>query len=271
MARRMPAVGGVVLSHLEFDLLWSDLDLGAPPYPLEIRSHGFTMAERDQLGGRVFESLDEAGLIDGDEVAAWVEDLLVLLSRPVLSVDALIIGQVPLRLVAVAGHRQAVLAVLDHTELALRPIRPAELTEVVADVIGDVGAGPGQPVTLAREAFSAAMNAFASDGHEGFTAALAREGVTGRAVRALSSIVDSPRTCSGQFAANGPAGRSPIVAWFDTEAGRYGVTVEAAGAGRLVTVTPADKRWLAARLSALLDRVRGHDPAGEAPLSGILR
>lgn len=67
------------------------------------------------------------------------------------------------------------------------------------------------------------MNAFASDGYEGFTAALARAGVVGRAVRALSSIVDSPRACSGQLAANGPAGRSPIVTWFDTEAGRYGV------------------------------------------------
>jgi hypothetical protein len=271
MARRMPAVGGVVLTHLEFDLLWSDLDLGAPPYPLEIRSHGFTMAERDELGGQVFDSLDQAGLIDGEEVAAGLEEQLVLLSRPVLSVDALIIGEVPLRLVAAAGHRQAVLAVLDHAELALRPIRPAELTGVVADVIGDVPPGPGHPVTLAREAFSGAMNAFAANGHDGFTATLARAGITGRAARALSSIVDSPRTCSGQLAANGPLGRSPIVAWFDTEAGRYGVTVEAAGGGRLVTVTPADKRWLAARLTGLMDQVRERGAAEDGPLSGILR
>lgn len=271
MARRLPAVGGVVLSQLEFDLLWSDLDLGPPPYPLEIRSHGFTMAERDALGGQVFRGLDEAGLIDGDAIADGLVEQLVLLSRPAWSVDALIIGEVPLRLVAAAGHRQAVLAVLDHTELALRPLRPAEVIDVVADVIGDVPPGPGQPVTLAREAFSDAMNAFASHGQDGFISVLARAGVTGRAVRALSSIVDSPRTCSGQLAANGPAGRSPIVAWFDTEAGRYGATVEAAGAGRLVTVTPADKSWLAARLTALLDGVRESGPSEHEPLSGILR
>src|SRR6187399_638913 len=188
----MTAVDGVVLSHLEFDLLWSDLDVGAPPYPLEVRSHGFTMAERADLGGQVFDSLAGAGLIDGERVSPELEELLLLLSKPTTSVDALIIGEIPLRLLAAAGYRQAVLAVLDNAELAVRPIGPRELTAIVADVIGDVPAGPGQSVTLAREEFSAAMKAFAANGHSGFEWTLSRAGISGRAARGLSTIVDSP-------------------------------------------------------------------------------
>lgn len=256
MARRMTTVDGVVLSHLEFDLLWEDLDLGTPPYPLKVPSHGLTMTERDELGGQVFETLDRAGLIDGDRVAVELEEHLTLLARPVLSVDALLVGEVPLRLLAAAGRRHAVLAVLDHIELALRPIPARDLVGIVTDVIGDVPAGPGQPVRLPREVFSEAMNSFAAKGHDAFEWTLAQAGVTGRQVRALSTIVGTRRRCSGQLAANGPGGRSPVLAWFDTEAGRYGVTVDAVPGGRLVTVTPADGTWLAARLGELLDRVR---------------
>lgn len=70
----------------------------------------------------VFESLHAAGLHDGREVDRALEDLLILLSRPVLSLDALVLGEVPLRVPAAASGRRAVLAVLDREELALRPI-----------------------------------------------------------------------------------------------------------------------------------------------------
>ncbi|HVW42609.1 MAG TPA: ESX secretion-associated protein EspG [Amycolatopsis sp.] len=252
----MTGVEGVVLSNLEFDLLWTDLALGELPYPLEVPSHGHTMAERDELGGQVFDTLDEAGLIDGDEIAADLEDQLTLLSDPALSVDALLIGEVPLRLLAAAGQRQAVLAVLDHAELALRPIAPDALVPVVAEVIGDAPPGRGQEVRLPRAVFSAAMNAFATKGHSGLEWVLAQAGITGRETRALSTLATAPRTCSGQLAANGPGGRSPIVSWFDTEAGRYAARVEQIAGDSWVTLTPADGSWLAARTAELTDRVR---------------
>lgn len=256
MARRMTGTDGVVLSQLEFDLLWADLELGELPYPLDVPSHGRTMAERDELGAQVFESLDAAGLIDGDDVVGELEAQLTLLRSPALSVDALLIREVPLRLLAAAGPRRAVLAVLDHAELALRPIAPADLVPIVADIIGDAPPGQGQAVRLPRAAFSAAMNAFAGKGHDGLDWALAQAGITGRETRALATLVTAGRTCSGQLAANGPGGRSPVVSWFDTQAGRYAATVERIAGESWVTLTPADGSWLAARIAELTGRVR---------------
>ena len=73
----------MVLSHSEFDLLWDDLIGWTPPYPLEVASHGATMAERDELGAKVFAALGNAGLADGEEVAPGLRGLVELLDRPV--------------------------------------------------------------------------------------------------------------------------------------------------------------------------------------------
>ncbi|KAA9148160.1 ESX secretion-associated protein EspG [Amycolatopsis acidicola] len=253
----MTEVDGLVLSQLEFDLLWDDLGLGAQPYPLGVPSHGYTMDEREDLGGEVFESLNAAGLIDGEEISPELEELLATLNSPAISVDALLLGEVPLRLLAAAGPRQAVLAVLDSEELALRRIFPVQqLLPVVADVLGAAPAGPGQEVRLPREVFAESLRTFAESGHSGFEWTLAQAGITGRAVRALWTLAESPRVCSGQLAANGPRGRSQVVTWFDTEAGRYGVTTQGRAGKQWVTVTPADGAWLATRLTELADQVR---------------
>ncbi|MFE0023952.1 ESX secretion-associated protein EspG [Amycolatopsis sp. NPDC059021] len=263
MARTLPSVNGIVLSHLEYDLLWADLGLGPQPYPLEVRSHGYTMDERDVLGGQVFDGLAEAGLIDEDDrVDPRVDELLESLARPVVSVDALVVGEISLRVLAAAGKRRGVLATLDDVELALRPMWPDELVDVVAGVIGDCNPGPGEPVRLPRETFSEAMRAFADKGYPAFERTLARAGITGRATRALSTMVDSPRHVSGQLAANGAAGRSPVVSWFDTDAGRYGATVQDVAGTRWVTVTPANGHWLVNRVEELLHR------AGETGTAG---
>lgn len=256
MARLMPTVDGVVLSHLEFDLLWSDLGVGPAPYPLEVNSHGYTMAERDELGGQVFEALAQAGLVDEqDEVDPRLNDLLMLLAQPAFSVDALLIGEVPMRLLAAAGRAEGVLAVLDAHELALRPAQPHELIDLVIGVIGECAPGPGRQVRLPREVFSAAMRAFADTGFLGFERTLADAGVRGRDTRAIATIVDSPRIASGQLAANRAQARSPVLAWYDTAAGRYAATVENVSGTQWMTLTPADARWLAGCTRGLLDRL----------------
>lgn len=256
MARRMTDVDGLVLSQLEFDLLWDDLGLGEYPYPLDVASHGYTMDEREDLGGEVFESLGAAGMLDGEEIVPELAEQLATLRNPALSVDALLLGEVPLRLLAAAGRRDGVLAVLDSDELALRRIQPHELLPMVAGVLGSVPAGPGEEVRLPRAVFSAALRTFAETGHHDFERVLSQAGITGRAVRALWTLAESPKACSGQFAANGPRGRSQVVTWFDTEAGRYGVTKQGRGDRQWVTLTPAGDAWLASRLSDAADQVR---------------
>jgi ESX secretion-associated protein EspG len=252
----MTTADGVVLSHLEYDLLWADLEVGPQPYPLEVRSHGYTMAERDELGGQVFQTLARAGLIDErDEVDPRLDELLMLLARPAFSVDALVFGEQALRVLAAAGTREAVLAVLDEQELTMRTSPPHELVDRVAELAGRRPPGPGQPVRMPREVFSAAMRAFADNGFFGFERTLADAGVRGRETRALATIVESPRTASGQLAANRAGRRSGVVTWFDTEAGRYGATVENVAGTRWVSLTPADGRWLAERIREQLERL----------------
>lgn len=248
MARR--SATGVVLTHLEFDLLWEDLGGGDPPYPLEVPSHGETEDERDALGGEVLRTLTAAGLADGEDVSPELEDLFDLLVHGEVSVDALVFRPTPWRVLATARGRRGVLAVLNDREVALEPV--TDLVGAITKVVGDAPAGPGEPVALPRPAFSAAMDAYAKSGHTGLERALAQARVTGRATRAITTLVDSPRAAGGQLAATGPTGRSRILSWTDTAAGRYTMTTDDTD---WVHVTPADTPRLARHLTTLLTTV----------------
>lgn len=257
MARRTATTAGVILSHLEFDLLWEDLGPGGPPpYPLDVPAHGATHGERDDLGVRVFAGLAEAGLTDGDDVDADLADLVALLGSPTLSIDALVLGEAPWRLLAAARKTAGVLAVQDDRELVLEPSRPDNLVAAVVRMLGDQPAGPGDQLRLPRATYAAAMDAYARNGYDAFERALGAAGITGRAVRALATLVTAERYAAGQLAATGPAGRTPVLAWFDTAAGRYAVTPEDSGGEPWVVVTPADGVRLADRVARLVDAAR---------------
>ncbi|WP_020658257.1 ESX secretion-associated protein EspG [Amycolatopsis benzoatilytica] len=268
MARQLPGADGVVLSHLEFDLLWADFDLGPAPYPLEVPSHGYTLEEREELGFQVAESLAGAGLLDdADEPHPLLGQVFATLAEPVFSVDLLVFRDPPLRALAAAGTKLGVLAVLDAGELALRPCHPDDVPHLAASVLGPAKPGRGQPVRLPREAFSEAMQAFAANGNDALERVLGEAGLTERDTRTISTLVTRPRVGYGQFAVNGPGGRSPAVAWYDTEAGRYGAVVRESAGTRWVTVAPADEAWIADRMRELsrgVSSVRGaREPAGE--------
>ncbi|MBB5959145.1 hypothetical protein FHS29_005765 [Saccharothrix tamanrassetensis] len=252
MARRSATT--VVLSHLEFDLLWEDLGVGDPPYPLEVDSHGETLAERDDLGVDVFRSLASAGLADGDDVAPELEELFGYLTGSTLSADALVFRPQPWRVLAAVRGGRGVLAVLNDQEVALEPI--GDLVGAMARVIGDERPGPGEQLRLPRSVFSAAMQAYATAGYPALERALAVGGVTGRATRAITTLVESGRGAAGQLACTGPSGRSPVLSWTDTTAGRYAMANEDVAGEPWVLVTPADGAWLTRRLTGLLADVR---------------
>ncbi|MGM1059967.1 ESX secretion-associated protein EspG [Saccharothrix sp. Mg75] len=252
MARR--STTAVVLSHLEFDLLWEDFGEGDPPYPLEVPSHGGTEDERDELGAAVLRTLTEAGLADGDDVSPELEDLFGLLAHGSPSIDALVFRPTPWRVLATTRGARGVLAVLNDSEVALEPV--ADPVAAVLRVVGDAAPGPGDPVSLPRPAFSAAVDAYATQGHAALERTLARAGVTGRATRAITTLVDAPRVATGQLAATGRTGRSPVLSWTDTAAGRYALTTERSGAEQWVRISPADTAWLTRHLAGLVDAVR---------------
>jgi len=258
MARRTQ--WGVVLSPVEFDLLWDDLGLGESPYPLDVPSHGATMVERAELAAAALAALADVGLVggaDGEDLDAELLENLVLLRHNTLSVDALVFGDRPRRALAAAGDERAVLAVLDGDDLAIEPVHRDRVVHAVMSVIGDARPGPGEQVRLPRAAYSAAMDGYARTGYPGFERALVTSGVQGRAIRPLATMVESRRTASGQLAATGPEGRSPVLSWFDTEAGRYAASTEDGGAEPWVTITPADGALIARRLTELIGGVAG--------------
>lgn len=250
MARR--SATAVVLSHLEFDLLWEDLGAGEPPYPLEVPSFGATLDERERLGGEVFGSLAAAGLVDGDRVAPELEGLFGLLAANSVAVDALVFRPRPWRVLAAARGGRGVLAVLDDREVALEAIR--DVVAAMSRVIGDAPAGPGEQVRMPRAVFSAAVDAYARTGYAGMERALASGGITGRAVRSITTVVESGRRAAGQLAVTGPRGRSPMLSWTDTEAGRYAMAAEEVSGEPWVLVSPADGPWLTRHLADLLAR-----------------
>jgi hypothetical protein len=251
MARR--SATAVVLSHLEFDLLWEDLGTGEPPYPLEVPSHGETMDDRDALGSAVLRTLTEAGLADGEDVSPELEELFTLLAHGEVSVDALVFRPHPWRVLATSRGNRGVLAVLNDREVALEPI--TDLTSAITRVIGDAPAGPGEQVRMPRPVFAAAMDAYARSGHPALERTLAQAGITGRATRSITTLVDSPRRSTGQLAATGPSGRSRVLSWTETAAGRYALTTQQSPDTEWVHLSPADTAWLTRHLTTLLSQV----------------
>ncbi|SES27979.1 EspG family protein [Lentzea xinjiangensis] len=253
MARRSPATGAVVLSHLEFDLVWEDLGFGDPPAALDVPSHGATEADRDRLGAEVLATLARAGLVDEhDDVVPELEELFGILRHHTVSVDALVFGEQPWRVLAAVRGSRGVLAVLNNEELALEPIAREDLVRAVAKVLGERPAGPGEQVRLPRPAYSAALRGYAEHGYDALERALAGAGVRGSAMRPLITIAQAGRLGAGQLAVTGGRGRSPVLTWSDTEAGRYVITTEDVRDEQWVRVVPADLAWLTRRLTEMV-------------------
>ncbi|ANZ40864.1 hypothetical protein BBK82_37655 [Lentzea guizhouensis] len=253
MARRLPATGAVVLSHLEFDLVWEDLGFGDLPAALDVPSHGATEAERDQLAAGVAETLAGAGLVDDhDDVVPELEELLGMLHHHAVSVDALVFADQPWRVLAAVRGSRGVLAVLNNEELALEPMARDDLVRAVVKVLGEHPAGPGEQVRLPRAAYSAALQGYVDHGYHGLERALADAGVRGSAMRPLITIAEAGRIGAGQLAVTGGRGRSPVLTWSDTKAGRYAITTEHVHEEQWVRVVPADPAWITRRLTDMV-------------------
>lgn len=249
----------VRLSHIEFDIVWELLGLGERPYPLAVPSAGETMEERAALRDQVLRGLAEKGLHDGRELHPRLEDLLVMLVRNRYTVDGLLSVGRYLQVLAAARGEYGLLAVLTDDELRLEPVRG--VVDAVVSLVPEEKPGPGGPVSMPRALYEEAAQAYEGSGYVGFEAAMNRGGITGRGLRTVSTLVESGRHGGGQLAANsvdrlGRRTRTPVLNWFDTDAGRYLVYAERRRDREdWLTFAPGDSQRIAMRLKELVASV----------------
>jgi hypothetical protein len=251
-------VSATSLSHQEFDFLWEHLGFTERPYPLDVRSFGYTMDERAALREQVRESLRRKGLHDGAEVAPALEEQLALLGRHTFSVDGRLSVGETLRVLAASDGSRGVLAAQSDDEVKVAWVRGSRLVPAVIALLPDRQPGPGGAARLPKQVFDAAVDEFAASGYVGLERTLTNGGVTGRDLRTVITLLESGRRGGGQLAANsvdqvGRRARTPVLNWFDTEPGRYLVHTEVTrDRVEWLTIAPADTARIHQRLSEMV-------------------
>ncbi|TCO58055.1 ESX secretion-associated protein EspG [Actinocrispum wychmicini] len=234
------------LSLPALDMLWEDMKLGTFPFPLEIRSHGETVEERIRIKTAVYSDLERRGLVRGRRPEPELEDVLRLLARPTISIDAVAMVDMagePTKAMVVATGRHALLAVQGDLTVTLTSVRETALTSSIVEVLPHVKAGPGVPVSMPVDDLNARGAHRRPDPEDKMK------------LQRLAAVMQRPVVRAGQFGItvrdpHGKATRLPGITWFDTDAGRYMNVLRAASDGEeWLTLTPADSGRISHRLS----------------------
>jgi hypothetical protein len=251
----------VIISTLEFDVLWEHLGLETMPLVLKVPSPGKTREERRTIEDQVWRQLGARGLGGPRALDPTLEDLLHVLNRPQQEIDARMwLNERSVRVLAAGKGQAGVLAVLDGGQLILRPAEADGLPREALTTLPAAPAGEGHSITLPSADLDAAATS-ASTPEE------LEEALRGR-VRAddahtLAEMVRDA-TNRGQF---GAAARDKwgkrvrpdrVVAFYDTPKGRYLQMRRAAdGQPPWSTISPVDYRRLHHHLVELLAEAAG--------------
>lgn len=254
----MPIAGNVVLSRLEFDVLWERERLPRRHVALDVASPGETHAERAELAEQAWDGLAGRGLAIRGRAGDDLLELLNLLAHPQVAIDVWLWADHEVSALAVSQGGQALLAVLDGEQVWLIPAREAALPEAAVSVLGDWPAGPGRSVSLPHEALRRADASVAGDPKSLITALRDRGVALGQAQDLAAMLAG--QQARAQFGAQRTgrdrqvhrAGR--VIACYDTAAGRYLLQLGTGADGRdWATIAPADNNLLVRRVRELLD------------------
>lgn len=258
---------GISLTPEQYDLVWADLDVGEHVYPLTVRSHGATYAERDALRRRVHAQLAARGLAHDGRPADELAGPLVLLARAPVWLDMVWLAGVGDRharaaVVARSGDDAVLARSTDDPDgppgLHLRRVRGTAALLALLDLLPPALAGTGQVITLPRSALAPPERE-----QRGVLAPARRSGRYAAELGAFEALVARPRLRGGQVAANsrtrdGGRRRSRTLDWFDTADGRWLLTTSRGGDGEeRLTVAPVDTTRFAHRLRDAVDGLLG--------------
>jgi hypothetical protein len=249
-----------VLSTREFDFVWSHLELGRMPYPVDVPSIGATMKERATLRAETFDGLRDKGLLRGERLDPDLADLLRVLAAPSVSVDTVGFGDGPIRGLAASDGSKATLVALYGDTLSFASIRPTALATSIVEVLppGDAGSRPA--ISLPHQALQKAVDGDDDDPFGDGTERdiLISNGVSDEDATTLVELADR-RIGGGQFGLTtvsrptrtrpGARTRSKtMITWFDTGEGRYLMVHD----GDWISLAPADAGRIAHRINELL-------------------
>jgi hypothetical protein len=250
--------GSIVLSALEFDVLWETERLPLRHVALDVASPGSTHSERSALVDDAWAALARRRLARGRRAAGELVDILHLLAHPKVAIDVWVWADREIKGLAVTAGSQSVLAVVDGDEVWLIPAGGTVLPEAAVSVAGDLAPGVGQSVSVPHEALVAADKEARGEA-KALVTALEDRGVALWQAQELGGMLLG-QVARGQFGVqrSGRDGRvhrqGRVVAFHDTDAGRYLFQLGRGADGRdWATVTPADNNLLATRVRELLD------------------
>jgi EspG family len=252
--------GTIVLSKLEFDVLWEAEKLPPKHEALTVPSPGRTHTERRQLVANAFASLEQRGLAERQRAVPDLVDQLHLLAHHQLSIDSWVWTDHRISSLAVVAGSNALLAAVDGPEVWLIPARETSIAEAAVSIAGDVLAGPGLSVSLPTDVLAKADSEARGDARE-FAAALTSQGVSGPDAKTMADMVRDMNV-RGQFGVTRVqrdqriVRADRVVAFHDTPRGRYVHLAKPNNDGRVwSTVTPADSRRLAGCVQELMAEV----------------
>lgn len=252
--------GSVVLSTLEFDVLWQAERLPERHVALETASPGQTHSERAELEEQAWQSLAERGLTNRGRLSGEMLDKLSLLARPQLALDVWVWADREISALVASGGGDALLAMVDGPEVWLIPARASALAEAAVTVIGDSPPGSGRSVSLPHEALRRADTA-AGGQPQAMVTALEDRGVGLAQAQELARMLVG-QLGRGQFGVqrtsrDGQVHRADrVVAFYDNDTGRYLMQLGRNADGRdWATVAPADNGLLIQRIRELIDEV----------------
>lgn len=252
--------GSIVLSHLEFDMLWETERLPRKHAALDVTSPGTTHTERDELVAKAWAALAARRLARGRRASGDLVDMLNLLANPKVAIDVWMWADREIKGLAVSTGSQALLGVVDGDEVWLIPARDSSLAESAVSVIGELYSGVGRSVSLPHDVLVEADADARGDAQALVTALEDRRVTLWQAQEIAGMLVGM--TARGQFGAQRStrdgltrrAGR--VVAFHDTDAGRYLFQLGPGADGQSwATVAPADNQLLVRRVWELLDEV----------------
>ncbi|GAB3912299.1 ESX secretion-associated protein EspG [Kibdelosporangium lantanae] len=251
----------LVLSAVEFDVVWEGERLPPRHVALDVPSPGVTHTERAELVRETWQALEARGLAKAGRAVPELADQLAMLARPEVSVDVWVWADREVKAFAAQVGRYAQLAVVDAGQVWLIPARDTSLAESAVSVAGDMPAGVGRSVSLPNDVVAAADGESKADVKR-FVTALEARGVALNQAQQLAGMLGGITT-RGQFGAEARrrdqrmVRAQRVVAFHDTPDGRYLDLVRPSTDGRAwCTVTPADNQRLASCVWELLEEIR---------------